>query len=62
MQAAAGSRTIVAFLPTPIQGAPDMRRTLRALAACAALAVAGLAAPAAYADSIAYIKNGDVWL
>ena len=39
-----------------------MRRTLRALAACAALAVAGLAAPAAYADSIAYIKDGDVWL
>jgi WD40 repeat protein len=39
-----------------------MRRTLRAAAACAALAVAGLAAPAAYADSIAYIKDGDVWL
>jgi hypothetical protein len=62
MPAAPGSLTIVAFLPTPIQGAPDMRRTLRALAACAALAVAGLAAPAAYADSIAYIKGGDVWL
>jgi hypothetical protein len=39
-----------------------MRNTLRALAACAALAVAGLAAPAAFADSIAYIKDGDVWL
>jgi hypothetical protein len=36
-----------------------MRTTLRALAACAALAAA---APAAYADSIAYIEDGDVWL
>jgi hypothetical protein len=39
-----------------------MRKTLRALAACAVLAVAGLAAPAAYADSIAYVKDGNVWL
>jgi hypothetical protein len=39
-----------------------MRKTLRAAAVCAALAAAGLAAPAAHADSIAYIKDGNVWL
>jgi hypothetical protein len=34
----------------------------RLLAACAALVVLAIAAPAASADSIAYIKGGDVWL
>src|SRR3954471_3852929 len=38
-----------------------MRRTLK-LAAAAALAVLAAGAPAAYADSIAYVKDGNVWL
>ena len=39
-----------------------MRSLTRLAAACAALVVIALAAPAAYADSIAYVKDGDVWL
>jgi hypothetical protein len=39
-----------------------MRTHPRLLAAGAALAALALAAPAANADSIAYVKNGDVWL
>ena len=35
-----------------------MRKTLRAAAVCAALAVAGLAAPAAYADLRKALRNG----
>ncbi len=35
---------------------------LRLLAAAAVLVVVAVAAPAASADSIAYVKNGDVWL
>src|SRR4051794_13989064 len=41
--------------------ARPMRRTLK-LAAAAALAVLAAGAPAAYADSIAYVKDGNVWL
>jgi hypothetical protein len=37
-----------------------MRRTLTAAAAAAALCLAG--APAAFADSIAYVKDGNVWV
>jgi hypothetical protein len=39
-----------------------MRTLTRLAAAVATLAAVALAAPAAHADSIAYIKQGDVWL
>ena len=38
---------------------PTLRKLLSGVAALIALAVA---APAASADSIAYVKNGDIWL
>lgn len=39
-----------------------MSRLIRTLTAAAALAALACAAPAAHADSIAYVKDGDVWL
>ena len=50
-----------AVLPNPTQEL-SMRSLTRLAAACAALVVIALAAPAAHADSIAYVKDGDVWL
>src|SRR5688500_328839 len=62
MPAGRRSRTIVGVLPTPHHAGALMRSLTRLAAAGAALVALALAAPAAHADSIAYVKDGDVWL
>ena len=48
--------------PAPSTIAGMSSPLLRLLAAAAALVALAVAAPAASADSIAYVKDGDVWL
>src|SRR5215470_9188436 len=61
MCAARPGRTIAASSPRPLPG-DSMPRSLRLAVCAAALCALAIAAPAANADSIAYVKDGNVWL